>query len=396
MDTDIKEKGKLRLPPFIAFPALFLLSFGAWGTVNSYWPVYFNSFGYSNTQIGVLTAVGPFAALFGLLFWGVRTDRARYRNNVLILICVILGVSSQLYLLNGAFFYTFALTIVFKFCFYSVNPSSDAMFLEQVQKGNITFWKGRVWGGVGLALLPLLPGLAISRWGIRSVFPSYLLFVLLIIIIVLQMPKMRGGQSSGEKKTTVSALRHDKEFVGLFCFLFLLHATLGFYYSFFPVYMDNLGATDLIGLNNLAQFCMEVVFIIAAVKLVRRFGFARLFCVAFALTAARMLLIGSISSPALLIVVNLFTGPGYSMCMFLFSFFALRAPKELRTSAQMMNTLVAHSLSRFFGSMLGGALSDIFGIGSVFLYAGLFNVLLLSGFVLWLRKTSALRDPLLM
>ena len=395
MTPNIEEKQKKRLSPAVAFSIFFLIGFGAWGTVNSFWPVYFNSFNYSNTQIGILSAVGPFSAMFGLLFWGARADRARFRNNVLFLICAILGVTSQLYLLNGAFFYTLALTVIFMFCFSPMTTVGESMFLECVQRGEIKYGRSRLWGSVGLALIPLLPGLVISKWGIRSVFPAHLLLMALAIIIALQLKKSPGGQRASGKKTSILEMRHDKEFVGLTCFLFLLHVTLGFYYSFFPVYMDNLGATNLIGLNNMAQFAAEILLVCIIVPLLRRFGFARLHIFAFMLTAVRLLLIGVIRSPVLLLVVNLVGGSGYSLCMLMFSFFSLRAPSELRVSALMFSSIVSSSLSRFLGSMLGGALSDMIGIPSVFFYAGLFDIILLAAFILWLRKSGSLRDPVL-
>lgn len=395
MFHEAEQKKKL-LPPLVAFASFFFIGYGCWGVVNSYWPMYFNSFGYNNTQIGILSAVGPFAAVFGLLFWGARADRARYRNNVQLLICAILGVSSQLYLLNSSFFYTFVLSIVFMFCFYSMTPVCDAMFLEYAQSGAANYGKGRMWGSLGLAVVPLLPGFIISRLGIRSLFPSYLGLILLAIFVVLQLPKMAGGQSGNEKKINLLAVRNDKQLVGLVVFLFLLHTTMGFYYSFFPIYMDNLGAADLVGINNMAQFTMEFLITYFLVRIVKRFGFAKLYTYSIALTAVRLLLIGLITSPTLLIVVNLIGGAGYSMCMMMFSIFALRTPRELRTSAQMLNSMVAHSFSRFCGSMIGGALADVIGIPSVFVCMGLFNVLLTAVFIFWIRRTDSLHDPVLM
>ena len=390
------EKRRLLLAPAIVFPAYLFFSYGGWGTVNSYWPVYFNSFDYTNTEIGILSAVGPFAALFGLIFWGTRADRARYRNNVIFLVATILGAISMLYLANDAFLYVLVITIVFMFCFYPLNPMGEAMFLEYAQRGDIRYGKGRIWGSFGLAFLPILPGLAINHWDIRSIFVSYLIFMLLVIGVTSMMPKVQGGQSTSGKKTNLLALRHDKEFVGLIIFLFFFHITIGFYYSFFPVYMDNLGAANLVGANNLAQFAIEIPLVYFGVRLARRFGYANLFLFAFALTAARMLLIGFIDSPALLIVVNLFCGVGYSLVMMMFSFFALRVPTTLRTSAQMMNALLAASIPRFVGSMLGGMLSDIAGIPAVFIGAGVLDIVLIVIFFLWLKKTGSLREPVAM
>ena len=387
--------------PAIMYSAYFLFACGAWGTVNVYWPVYYKSFEYTNTQIGILSAVGPFAALFGLLFWGARADRARHRNNVLLLICILLCLLSQFYLLNDSFFYTFFLSIVFMFSFYSMNPTADSMALEQTQTGVIDYGRVRMWGSVGLGLVPMLPGLIISRLGIRSVFSSFSILILLVIVTVFLLPKTDKPQESKDqqnkdaKKMNLLSLRSDKELVLLVFFLFLTHMTLGFYYAFFPVHMVNLGASNLIGLNNLAQFAVELLLMIFLTRITRRFGFAKLFSLAFALTGVRMLLIGFINSPALLIAVNLFGGLGYSLFMTQFSFYVLRTPEELRTSVQMLNTIVAHSLARFFGSMLGGVFSDLIGIPSVFICAGVLDILILAAFILWIRKTGAMSDKVL-
>ena len=401
MVSGAKRNEKKSLSPIIMFSAYFLTACGAWSTVNTYWPVYYKSFGYSNTQIGILSSVGPFAALFGLLFWGARADRARHRNNVLILICIILCTLSQLYLLNDSFMYTFLLSVIFMFSFYSMNPIADSLALEQAQTGAIDYGRSRMWGSIGLGLVPLLPGFAITRWGIRSVFPSFFILMLMVIVVTLLLPKMAGGQRTGglqdhvKKRSNLLSLRNDKELVCLVGFLFLSHMTLGFYYAFFPVHMVNLGASDLVGLNNFAQFAVEVLLMFFLTRLTRRFGFARLFSCAFAFTAIRMLLIGFVNLPAVLIVVNLFGGLGYSLFMTQFSFFVLRTPEELRTSVQMLNTIIAHSLSRFLGSMIGGALSDVIGIPSVFICAGLLNVLLLVSFVIWYKRTGSMQSKAL-
>jgi PPP family 3-phenylpropionic acid transporter len=159
------------------------------------------------------------------------------------------------------------------FCFYSLSPIGDSMYVEYAQRHKLNYGKGRMWGSIGLAVLPMVPGLIISRAGIRMLFPVYLGMLVLCAVSVLIMPKMEGGQSKSGKKLNLLALRKDKELAGLIIFLFLLHTTLGFYYSFFPVHMNNLGATDLISVNNLLQFCSEIVFVYFVTRLIRRFGF---------------------------------------------------------------------------------------------------------------------------
>ena len=267
------------------------------------------------------------------------------------------------------------------------------MFLEYAQRGDISYGKARVWGSIGLAALPILPGLAINHWNIRSLFVCYLIILLLLISVTFIIPRVRGGQRVSGKKANLLDFRHDKEFVGLIIFLFLYHIAGGYYFSFFPVYMDNLGVANLIGINNFAQFVVEIPIIFFAVRLARRFGYANLFVFAFALTATRFLFIGLIDNPYLLIVVNLLGGGGLSIVMIIFSFFVLRVPSTLRTSAQMINTLLAVSIPRFLGSLLGGMLSDAFGINNVFVGAGVFDFVLIAFFILWVKKTGSLREP---
>jgi PPP family 3-phenylpropionic acid transporter len=101
-----------RISPYLSFSFFFFVVYGSWGTINSYLPVYFNSFSFTNTEIGVLSAVGPFGALFGMIFWGVRADRSKLRNNVLLLLCGLLGALSQLYLLAETFAVIFLISVV--------------------------------------------------------------------------------------------------------------------------------------------------------------------------------------------------------------------------------------------------------------------------------------------
>jgi PPP family 3-phenylpropionic acid transporter len=43
-------------------------------------------------------------------------------------------------------------------------------------------------------------------------------------------------------------------------------------------------------------------------------------------------------------------------------------PKELKTSGQTINNLIGMGIARITGSLVGGFLSDIYGIKNMFLY----------------------------
>jgi len=68
-------------------------------------------------------------------------------------------------------------------------------------------------------------------------------------------------------------------------------------------------------------------------------------------------------------------------------------PKELRATGQTVNGLINFGLARIAGSILGGILSDIFGIRHVFLYISIIDFMAIIVFVmiLFIKKNKRVR-----
>ena len=60
--------------------------------LTTYAPKFFGEIGLADSQIGLISAIPAFVALFVQPIWGMLSDRARYKRNVLAAALVIGGL----------------------------------------------------------------------------------------------------------------------------------------------------------------------------------------------------------------------------------------------------------------------------------------------------------------
>ena len=79
---------------------VFALIYMGNGSYSPYIQLYYKEAGLSTSQIGLITAIGPFASLVFQTAWGRLADRTN-RKFVLLLTLVLTAACALLYLLGG-------------------------------------------------------------------------------------------------------------------------------------------------------------------------------------------------------------------------------------------------------------------------------------------------------
>ena len=134
--------------------AVFALIYMGNGSFLPYLSLYYMEAGLSTTQIGVITAIGPFASLLLQTAWGRLADR----KFVLMLALAASGLSALLYLLGTSYPYILGVATLFVLVNMSVLPMSDAMALEFCTNNRFHFAPVRMCGTIGYAIMPVLLG----------------------------------------------------------------------------------------------------------------------------------------------------------------------------------------------------------------------------------------------
>jgi len=136
-------------------------------------------------------------------------------------------------------------------------------------------------------------------------------------------------------------------------FTLVIHTTMGFYNTFFPIYYKNMGADNtILGLAVFIGSASEIIFLVFGDRIIKRLG------IKFTLFGAG--LINNIFAVLALQILHgfIFIVLAYSMATYINN----EMPPELKASGQTVNS----GISRIIGSTGGGVISDLIGIRQVF------------------------------
>jgi PPP family 3-phenylpropionic acid transporter len=350
---------------FLVLYALVYMTNSIYGT---FIPVYLNGIGFSQTVVGTLLSIGPLISVFANSTWGLASDRAPNKNRILKILVLGSAAAMAVYPLSRDFLYLFVIISVFTFFQTSINPISDTITLEYIEARRWKYGPIRMSGTLGFAFMSITAGL-ISKQDIRYIFVLYFCVGMLILLVVFRLPLVKGHQSQGTKVSPWSLFK-NRELVTLIAFYFVIQLTFGFYFSFFPIYFKQSGASNsLLGLAMFITSTSEVPFLLFAEKILSRLGVKLTLVLSALVISLRWMLLHFVTDLNAILIVNATHGLTFIVFMYSMATFINRnVPKELRATGQTMNALLCMGIARTIGSSLGGVISDKIGIKQVFLY----------------------------
>jgi len=355
---------------FIAFYAALFMSNAIYGT---FLPVYLDNIGYSKASIGVLMSLGPFVAIIAQPFWGIISDRSKSKNLILKILFIASIIIMALHPLSPNFYYLLVIIAIFTFFQAPISPISDTITLEYLSTTNQQFGPIRMAGTIGYAVMSIIAGFFAQKY-IKSIFALNVLIMGLTFLTVLQLPIVQGHQF-GKQHVSIMKLFTDKKLVALMVLNFLVQVTLGFYYTYFPIYFNQLGGNNsLLGWAYFISAISEIPFLLCADRVLRKVRTTTALLFSTLVASIRWFLISIIGNAYLFLPLQLLHGLifivlYYSMAIYINQ----EVPKELKASGQTINTLIGMGGARITGSLLGGFLSDIYGIKNLFLYSSILS-----------------------
>ena len=362
------------------FLFLYAFTYACNAVYNTFVPVYLKNTGFSQSLIGTLLAMGPFVAVIAQPLWGMASDRAKTKNQVLKLLIAGSAVAIILFPLSTNFYYIFALIAIFTFFQTSINPISDTITLECLENTRWKFGPIRLAGTLGFALTSIITG-TVANLNINNIFILYFAVAAVAFLTTLKLPSVKGHQSGGTRVALWEMFK-NRELVLLLCFNMVIFTTLGYYYSFFPIYYRQMGADNmLLGISAFVSAISELPFLLLANKILEKFGIKFTLICSAAVMGIRWLLLFLASGIYVIPFINALHG--FSFIVFSYCFITYinkEVPKELRASGQTMNVLVGMGIARIIGSIAGGVLSDAIGVKRIFLYNSILNFLAIAIF----------------
>jgi predicted MFS family arabinose efflux permease len=230
----------------IEFLLMYAIFFGGSATFGPYIPLYLKEIGLNQTLIGTFFAIGPLIAMLSQPIWGIIGDRSKSKNIVLLILFGGSICSMLLFPASTAMWYVFCIYGVFTFFQASINPLIDTITLEQLETSKWKFGPIRMGGVYGYSIMAIVAGLVLKN-NLSLMFFMYAAILTICFAMVFKLPVVKGHQH-GDKKVSPWVLFKDKKLVLLLSFSLVIQSTLGYYYSFFPLYFEQLGGdSSLLG-----------------------------------------------------------------------------------------------------------------------------------------------------
>ncbi len=371
--------------------ALYFCFYGSGGSWFPYFNIYLQQIGFTGTQIGAFASIRTVLLILCQPLWGIGAD-IWGRRRALLLMLLLSAVLLPGFGLGTNFWFLLGWLILFAFVFSPGQPLVDSRALDYLDRDKkSSFGQLRLWGAVGWAVFAYAVGIVIEDHDTRLIFLFGSGMLLLSWYLVLRTPKSVDGADA--LTLNLQNLRPVLRNRRLLIFLILITlASVGMAstFSFFPIYMNELGAsTQLIGFAFAIQGLSELPFYILAAPIMKKIGIIQALVFSLLIFSGRAFLYAFITDPAIAVASQVLHG---AFALFLVSAIAcvnLLVPKAWRATGQSLLSVAHMGLGGMIGHLLAGILYDHVGIHQMFFISG--TIVLITGLsaLIVLRQKSS-------
>ncbi|MFH5181883.1 MFS transporter [Paenibacillus sp. TAB 01] len=204
---------------------------------------------------------------------------------------------------------------------------------------------------------------------IGYMFPVYALIMFGALLLLTRFPRISGYQSAGSKMQ-IWVLFKNRKLMTYMGISLVLQITLGYYYTFFPVYYRQLGGDSvLLGWSMVISSLSEIPFLLFAQRILKRIRIPHILLISSVAASLRWFSFYFTDNPLWVLPAQVLHGLIFIvLSVTLAMFINQEVPKELKASGQTFHALLSLGVARIIGSFAGGFASEAFGMRSVFLY----------------------------
>ncbi|ASK34012.1 MFS transporter [Alcanivorax sp. N3-2A] len=279
-------------PYYWRLSGFYFLYFSLLGTLAPYWSLYLKSLGFSAAAIGLLMAVPQITKIGAPNLWGWLADRTGQRLRIIRFGNLAAAVAFVPVFWVDKVWSMALLLASFSFFWNAVLAQFEVVTLRALGDQAHRYSQVRLWGSLGFICAVLVVGWALDRLPI-SVLPwvmASLLWLLWVGTLLLPAgstaPRQRGAGG-------IKALLARRDVQAFIAASFLMQASHGPYYTFYSIYLSDLGFSKFtVGLLWALGVIAEVGLFLVFHRLLRRFPLRSLLIASLLLAALRWAMIG--------------------------------------------------------------------------------------------------------
>jgi PPP family 3-phenylpropionic acid transporter len=273
--------------------ALFLFAYYAFmGTLTTYAPLYFASFGIGAADIGILMSLVQVMRIVGPTLWGWVADHSSRR--VLVLRMTALGalLAFSGIAFGRGFTHFFVAMVCLNLFTSAQGPLTEALMLAEMRGDTSRYGRVRLWGSLGFIAAVMAAGFLLDRLGAAALpwlAGAVLLLVLAQSLRIREAPRVAGL----EPAPPLLRVLRQPAVIAFFAQAALMVGAHTSLYAFYSLYLERAGyGKALTGAMWSLGVLAEVVFFYFQAGVLRRAGVRAAMMASFGVAVLRFAAIG--------------------------------------------------------------------------------------------------------
>jgi PPP family 3-phenylpropionic acid transporter len=356
----------------------------------SYFPLYFESIGFTKLQIGAIYSVGPFLSIVSNLAVGILSDRTKSLRRILSLLYCVQILALALLMPQKEFALMAGIMALFYLFQTPINSMLDSVSLLAADQMKRSFPAIRMFGSLGYAISAVAFGYLLKAYGSNLTIILALCVIGVSLIFSFLISDFQATLKKFEFGGLWILLRRS-ETVVFFTLIMVVSVGHRMNEGFLSIAMREIGADDsIIGYASLASAISEIPMFFLLAKYGHRFRELPLLAIASFIYVIRLGLLSIASEPWMMVALQTM----HSVTFAIFYITALRylqalIPDEYRASGLAVFAVVWSGIAGLIAGTLGGWLYDALGLATVFRTGAVFALFGALGFLfVHLRRTN--------
>lgn len=351
--------------------------------VNTFFPLYFDSKGWSKTQIGVFSSLGPLIGMFSTIGWGIVSDKMQTIKKIFIILLLGQFIITSILLQFDDFAIVIALMGVFFFFQQPMVPLNDTNLMLSASSFGKNYASLRIWGSLGFSFASVIFGQLTNYYGANITIYLSLIVIIITFVFVLPIQDTPGSTKKLQFKGMFRILFNSKMvvFLVLVFIMSIAHRTND---AFLAVFLREHGASNtLIGYAWMLSAASEIGAFYYLSKHGHKYKELALLTVAGIMYGIRLTIVGFTTDPYGLVATQLM----HAVTFGIFLVTSLRymqtiIPIEYRATGQAIFSAVWVSAAGLISGVVGGWIYDSWGGSMLFRLAAICGFIAAIGFAI--------------
>ncbi len=281
---------------FVNFSSTYFWYFSIHGLTIPFLALFLHHRGFNSLAIGELLAIYTAARIIGPTCWAMFADKTGKQLYV-IRLGGLLTLSSFCLLFWTQSYWSIALALaLFSFFWTAILPQLEVMTNISIRYSAKIYARIRLWGSVGFFASSLIAGEVIEYFSPDAFlwFGFVILLMLWLSSLALKQPRML--KKAFEYQGSIFQKLYTKNFIFFFFAGVLLQVSFGPYYSFFALFVSDLGYPSYaVGLLMGVGILAEIIVFLFLAQLFKHYSIKQLLVASLVLSAVRWYFTGNFS-----------------------------------------------------------------------------------------------------